>query len=97
MVTEAMRADDEKAAAIAVKLAAPAIDTIRRYVARHAPKENVERIVDYLLLTLRGISAYACMGTTTAKLVDCAGIAGRALDAEFAPLSSPHKSVKAGR
>lgn len=66
MVTEAMRADDEKAAAIAVKLAAPGIDTIRRYVARHAPKENVERIVDYLLLTLRGISAYACMGTTTA-------------------------------
>ncbi|MGY3230524.1 TetR/AcrR family transcriptional repressor for divergent bdcA [Luteibacter sp. HA06] len=94
MVTEAMRADDEKAAAVAAALAAPAIDVIRSYIARYAAQKDVERILDYVILTLRGISSYACMGATTAKLVDCAGIAGRALDSEFPPVSSKRVSAK---
>lgn len=84
MVTEAMRADDEKAAAIASALAEPGIALLRTYVAAHAPAHDVERIVDYLLLTLRGISSYACLGYSQEKLVDCSKIAGGALIAEFA-------------
>ena len=94
MVTEAMRADDDKAAAVAAGLAAFGSDMIRAYVAEHAPAAEADRITDYVLLTLRGISSYSCLGYAQEKLVDCAGIAGRALDAEFAavPAKPPRKS-----
>ena len=84
MVTEAMRADDEKAAAIAITMAEHGTALLRVYVASHARAEEVERIVDYLLLTLRGISSYACLGYSQDKLVNCAKIAGSALITEFA-------------
>lgn len=84
MVTEAMRADDAQAAAIAKELAISGSDIIRTYVALHAAAADVDRITDYVLVTLRGISSYACLGTSQEKLVDCSIIAGRALDAEFA-------------
>ena len=83
MVTEAMRADDEKAAAIAATLAEYGTGMLRDFVAAHAPAAEVERIVDYLLLTLRGISSYACLGYSQEKLVNCARMAGAALNAEF--------------
>lgn len=84
MVTEAMRTDDEKAAAIATSLAEPGISLLRDYVTTCARAEDVERIVDYLLLTLRGISSYACLGYSQEKLVGCSRIAGGALITEFA-------------
>lgn len=83
MVTEAMRADDDKAAAIATKLAGFGTDIIRTYVAANASASEVDRITDYVLMTLRGISSYSCLGYTQAKLVECSKIAGKALDAEF--------------
>lgn len=83
MVTEAMRADDAEAAAIATTLAAKGSDAIRAYIERFASGAYAERIADYVLLTLRGISSYACLGYTQAKLVECAKVAGRALTAEF--------------
>ena len=84
MVTEAMRADDQQAAAVATALAQEGSDAIRDYIARYAAAGDVARITDYVLLTLRGISSYACLGYGGDKLIGCAGIAGRALDAEFA-------------
>ncbi len=84
MVTEAMRADDPQAAAIATELAEEGSTAIREYIARFAAAEDVDRIADYVLVTLRGISSYACLGFTTEKLVGCSGIAGKALDVEFA-------------
>jgi TetR/AcrR family transcriptional repressor for divergent bdcA len=59
-------------------------DQIRSYIAAHAPKSEVDRITDYLLLNLRGLSAYARLGYTQKKLNDCARTAGRALEGEFA-------------
>ena len=59
-------------------------NAIRAYVAAHAPKKDVDRITDYLLLNLRGLSSYARLGYTQKKLVDCSRTAGRALDSEFA-------------
>jgi TetR/AcrR family transcriptional repressor for divergent bdcA len=87
MVTEAMRADDQQAAAIAAALAEKGSTVIRDYIARFAAAADVDRITDYVLVTLRGISSYACLGFSTEKLVDCSGIAGRALDLEFAAKS----------
>jgi TetR/AcrR family transcriptional repressor for divergent bdcA len=84
MVTEAMRADDDQAAAVASALAEEGSAAIRAYIARFVAKKDVGRIADYVLVTLRGISSFACLGYSTAKLVDCCRIAGLALDAEFA-------------
>lgn len=84
MVTEAMRADDAQAAALASTLAQQGSDAIRAYVAAHASPRDVDRITDYVLITLRGLSSYACLGFSQDKLVDCSKVAGRALEAEFA-------------
>jgi TetR/AcrR family transcriptional repressor for divergent bdcA len=84
MVTEAMQADDPQARELATRFAKTGSDVIRAYVAQHAAKKDVERITDYVLLNLRGLSSYARLGYTQKKLVDCSKTAGRALDAEFA-------------
>jgi TetR/AcrR family transcriptional repressor for divergent bdcA len=84
MITEAMQADDLQAREVAAGLAKDSSDLIRSYIAKHAAKKDVDRITDYLLLNLRGLSAYACLNYTQRKLVDCSRIAGRALDSEFA-------------
>lgn len=83
MVTEAMRADDPDAASIATALAAKGSDAIRAFVRSHASESDADRITDYVLLTLRGISSYACLGYTQAKLTECAKVAGGALAVEF--------------
>lgn len=87
MVTEAMRADDAQAAAVASALAEKGSAAIRSYIGEFVPKKDVGRIADYVLVTLGGLSSYACLGYSTAKLVGCCAIAGRALEVEFS--SSP--------
>lgn len=91
MVTEAMRSDDEKAAATAAKFSEYGSNIVREYVAAHAPIAEANRITDYVLLTLRGLSSYACLGYAQAKLVECSKIAGKALDAEFAAAAQKSK------
>ncbi|WP_126970326.1 hypothetical protein [Xanthomonas sp. BRIP62411] len=83
MVTEAMRSDDAQAAAIATALADQGSSVIRAYIARHAAAKDVDRITDCVLLNLRRISSYVCLGYTGEKLVSCSQVAGRALDAKF--------------
>lgn len=83
MVTEAMRADDKKASAIATALAEKWGAAIKAYIAKFVSPEDADRITDYVLLTLRGLSSYACLGHAQTKLVGCAKVAGRALEAEF--------------
>lgn len=89
MVTEAMRADDPDAAGVAIVLAGLGTEVIRKYIAAHARPNHVDRILDYVLLTLRGLSSYACLGFSTEKLVSCSKVAGRALDAEFSAAAAP--------
>ncbi|WP_029620509.1 TetR/AcrR family transcriptional regulator [Pseudorhizobium marinum] len=84
MITEALQGDDEQACTLAGELAREPRERIRNYIAAHAPKSEVDRISDYLLLNLRGLSAYARLGYTQKKLIDCARTAGRALEREFA-------------
>jgi len=83
MITEAMQADNETARELASELASGAADIIRNYVAGHARKKDVDRITDYVLLNLRGLSSYARLAYTQAKLDGCSRTAGRALAAEF--------------
>jgi TetR/AcrR family transcriptional repressor for divergent bdcA len=84
LVTEAMRSDDADAAGRASAFAEQGIGIIREYVARFASSEDTDRIVDYVLLNLRGLSSYACLGYSGEKLVSCAMLAGRVLEGEFA-------------
>jgi TetR/AcrR family transcriptional repressor for divergent bdcA len=83
MVTEAMQADDAQARALAGELAKPATALLRQYIAAHAPKKDVQRLTDYMLFNLRGLSSGACLKNSQKQLVDCARTVGRALDAEF--------------
>lgn len=86
MITEAMQADDAQAREVASALAKSGTDLIRHYIAKHAPEQEAQRITDYVLLNLRGLSSYACLKNSQTQLVNCAGIIGRALDAEFADI-----------
>lgn len=83
MTTEGMRADDPTARAMATRLAEPASDAIRNYIARYDP-DGARRIADYVLLTLRGLSSFACLGRSQEDLVECARMAGKSLELEFA-------------
>lgn len=82
MITEGMRADDPVARDMATMLAEPGAEMIRSYVAQHAP-DRADAITDYILLTLRGLSSFACLGREQEKLVGCARMAGKSLEHEF--------------
>jgi TetR/AcrR family transcriptional repressor for divergent bdcA len=89
MVTEAMRADDEQAAAIATALAKKDSELIRNYVSAHAAADDVDRIVDYVHLSLHGLSFHARLGYTGEKLVSCSKTAGRAFATDFEASVAP--------
>lgn len=78
MVTEGMRADDPVARERATEIAAPAATIIRAYANQHFGDRGDE-IADFVLVTLRGLSSYACLGLPQDRLVGCARTAARAL------------------
>ena len=82
MITEGMRADDETARTMAAELAKGGSDIIANYVREHDAKDP-DRVTDYVLMTLRGLSSYACLGYSTERLTHCAEMAGRALNDDF--------------
>lgn len=79
MVTEGMRADDAVARTKAAEVAKPGSDFIRAYVRRHFPEVATE-LGDYVLMTMRGLSSFACLGYTPARLDRCACIAAGAFE-----------------
>jgi len=82
LITEGMAADDETARMMAAELAKGGRDIISNYIREHHAKDT-ERVTDYVLMTLRGLSSYACLGYSTERLTECAKMAGRALDGDF--------------
>jgi TetR/AcrR family transcriptional regulator, repressor for divergent bdcA len=82
MITEGMRADDPTARGMATALAEPGSEVIRDYITRHAP-DDAARITDFVLLTMRGLSSFACLGQSQDRLVESARMAGRSLSLEF--------------
>ncbi len=77
-----MGADDETARTMAAELAKGGRDIISNYIRAHHAKDP-ERVTDYVLMTLRGLSSYACLGYSTERLTECAKMAGRALENDF--------------
>lgn len=82
MIIEGMRADDATARGMATELAKGGTEAIASYVRTQNAKDP-ERVTDYVLMTLRGLSSYACLGYSTERLTECAKMAGRALESDF--------------
>lgn len=82
LITEGMRADDPIARNMAENLGEAGIQKIRRYLDQVSP-EAAQALTDYLLITLRGLSAAACSGISPERLVAVAQIAGKAIAEEF--------------
>jgi TetR/AcrR family transcriptional repressor for divergent bdcA len=82
LVTEGLRANDPVARNMAEKLGEAAIQTIRRYLDQVYPR-GAQALTDYLVITLRGLSAAACSGVSRERLIEVAQIAGRAISREL--------------
>lgn len=82
LITEGLRADDPTARAMAEKLGKPGIQTIRHYLDQVCP-DAAQALTDYLLITLRGLSAAACSGMSRKRLLAVAQIAGKAISGEL--------------
>lgn len=82
LITEGLRADDQIARNMAEKFGDPAIQAIRRYLDQVCP-DTAQILADYILVTLRGLSAAACSGMSCERLVNVARIAGRLLACEL--------------
>jgi TetR/AcrR family transcriptional repressor for divergent bdcA len=84
LITEGMRADDPIARDMAENLSEAGIQKIRGYLDQVVPAA-AQALTDYLLITLRGLSAAACSGISPERLAAVAQIAGNAISGEFQP------------
>ena len=82
LITEGMRADDPTARDMAEKLGDSGIQAVRRYLDQVRP-DAAQVLADYVLITLRGLSAAACSGMSLKRLVDVAQLAGKLISLEF--------------
>ena len=76
MITEGMRADDPAARGMAENLGNRGIQAIRDYLERIHP-QGAQALADYVVVTLRGLSASACNGISYERLTEVARTAGR--------------------
>jgi TetR/AcrR family transcriptional repressor for divergent bdcA len=88
LITEGMRADDPIARNMAEKLGEAGAHTIRCYLEQVCP-QAVQVLTDYLLVTLRGLSAAACGGMSRNRLVAVAQMAGKAIAEECQISNTP--------
>ncbi|ENA27857.1 hypothetical protein HMPREF1487_09040 [Pseudomonas sp. HPB0071] len=82
LITEGMRADDPTARNMAEKLSDAGIQAVRRYLDQVRP-DAAQVLADYVLITLRGLSAAACSGMSSMRLVEAAQLAGKLISLEF--------------
>ncbi|AHL75430.1 AraC family transcriptional regulator [Stutzerimonas stutzeri] len=82
LITEGLRADDPIARNMAEKFGDAGIQAIRRYLDQVRP-DAAQTLADYMLITLRGLSAAACSGMSSERLVEVARIAGKFMSQEF--------------
>ncbi|WP_312774770.1 TetR/AcrR family transcriptional regulator [Pseudomonas rhodesiae] len=82
LITEGLRADDPVARNMAETLGEAAIQTIRHYLEQVCPR-GAQALTDYLVIILRGLSAAACSGVSSERLIEVAQIAGKAISGEL--------------
>ncbi|MBU9815629.1 TetR/AcrR family transcriptional regulator [Rahnella sp. C60] len=74
LVTEGMRADDKDAREVACKLARPGITAINDWLKAVYP-ESADCLTDFIVVTLKGLSAAAYQGMPQRRLVETAKLA----------------------
>lgn len=82
LITEGLRADDPTARAMAEKMGKAGLQKIRHYLEQVCPGA-AQALTDYMLITLRGLSAAACSGMSRKRLIAVAQIAGKSIPGEF--------------
>lgn len=82
MITEGMRADDQTARQMAENLAKGGLQAIRVYLDKVHP-QGAQALADYIAVTLRGLSASACYGMSSKRLMEVAQTAGRFIAREL--------------
>lgn len=87
LITEGMRADDPTARDMAEKLGDVGTQAIRRYLDQIRP-DAAQALADYVLITLRGLSAAAWSGMSCMRLVEVAQFAGKLISFEFEAINS---------
>lgn len=87
LITEGMRADDPTARDMAEKLGDVGTQAIRRYLYQIRP-DAAQALADYVLITLRGLSAAASSGMSCMRLVEVAQFAGKLISFEFEAINS---------
>jgi TetR/AcrR family transcriptional repressor for divergent bdcA len=80
MVTEGMRADDQEARMLAKTHGDAAAAFIERFIAQHDPR-HARVLADYVVITLRGLSATARMGLSRPRLRASATLAAKSFEA----------------
>jgi len=87
MITEGMRADDPAARQMAESLASGGLQAIRAYLDQVHPQQ-AQALADYVVVTLRGLSASACNGMPYERLTEVARTAGRFIARELEAIDS---------
>ena len=82
MITEGLRADDRVARQMAENLANSGLQAIRAYLDQVRP-QDAQTLADYVVVTLRGLSASSCNGMSPQRLTEVARAAGRFLAHEL--------------
>lgn len=80
MVTEGMRADDQEARMLAKAHGDAAAAFIERFISQHDPG-HAKVLADYVVITLRGLSATARMGLSRPRLRAAAKLAAQSFEA----------------
>lgn len=80
MVSEGMRADDHEARMLAKVHGDASAASIERFISQHEP-EQAKALADYVVVTLRGLSATARLGLSRPRLRAVARLAGQAFEA----------------
>jgi len=80
MVTEGMRADDQEARMLAKTHGDAAAAFIEHFISQHDPK-HARVFADYVVITLRGLSATARIGLSRPRLLAAATLAAQSFEA----------------
>ncbi|MDW8844596.1 TetR/AcrR family transcriptional regulator [Erwinia sp. MMLR14_017] len=84
LVTEGMRADDKDAREVACRLARPGITAINDWLMAVCP-ESADCLTDFIVVTLKGLSAAAYQGMPQCRLVETAKIAAQVVATHINP------------
>lgn len=91
MVTEGMRADGPQARSLASKYGNSIANYIEQYIQRHCPSRARE-LSDFVVTTLRGLSAAAQLGLPKIRLLAVAKLAGESFQSIFTLSNGKEKS-----